>query len=83
MPLKSGVSDGARTRDIPDHNRVLYQLSYAHHVSLLSFVEVLIVPVTFRSWILLRKSRSGSTSTPRSNLSHRPLRGDCRSSLAR
>jgi hypothetical protein len=28
----SGVSDGARTRDIPDHNRVLYQLSYAHHV---------------------------------------------------
>ncbi len=27
----SGVSDGARTRDIPDHNRVLYQLSYAHH----------------------------------------------------
>ena len=27
-----GVSDGARTRDIPDHNRVLYQLSYAHHV---------------------------------------------------
>ena len=29
-----GVSDGARTRDIPDHNRVLYQLSYAHHVFL-------------------------------------------------
>ena len=29
---KSGVSDGARTRDISDHNRVLYQLSYAHHV---------------------------------------------------
>ncbi len=28
---KSGVSDGARTRDISDHNRVLYQLSYAHH----------------------------------------------------
>ena len=28
----SGVSDGARTRDISDHNRVLYQLSYAHHV---------------------------------------------------
>jgi len=26
------VSDGARTRDISDHNRVLYQLSYAHHV---------------------------------------------------
>ena len=25
------MSDGARTRDIPDHNRVLYQLSYAHH----------------------------------------------------
>ena len=26
-----GVSDGARTRDILDHNQVLYQLSYAHH----------------------------------------------------
>ena len=25
-----GVSDGGRTRDNPDHNRVLYQLSYAH-----------------------------------------------------
>ena len=23
--------DGARTRDISDHNRVLYQLSYDHH----------------------------------------------------
>ena len=29
------MSDGARTRDIPDHNRVLYQLSYAHHVGAL------------------------------------------------
>ncbi len=29
---KLGVNDGARTRDISDHNRVLYQLSYAHHV---------------------------------------------------
>ena len=25
------MSDGARTRDILDHNQVLYQLSYAHH----------------------------------------------------
>jgi len=25
------VIDGARTRDISDHNRVLYQLSYDHH----------------------------------------------------
>ena len=33
MPtLKLGVNDGARTRDIPDQNRVLYQLSYVHHV---------------------------------------------------
>lgn len=30
--LKTGVNDGARTRDIPDHNRMLYQLSYIHHV---------------------------------------------------
>ncbi len=27
------MSDGARTRDISDHNRVLYQLSYTHHAS--------------------------------------------------
>ena len=28
-----GVSDGARTRDTQDHNLVLYQLSYTHHVA--------------------------------------------------
>ena len=28
---RCGVSDGARTRDILDHNQVLYQLSYTHH----------------------------------------------------
>jgi hypothetical protein len=27
----SGVSDGTRTRDIQDHNLVLYQLNYTHH----------------------------------------------------
>ena len=27
-----GVSDGTRTRDHRDHNQVLYQLSYTHHV---------------------------------------------------
>ena len=32
MRERLGVNDGARTRDISDHNRVLYQLSYAHHV---------------------------------------------------
>jgi hypothetical protein len=25
------VTDGARTRDIEDHNLALYQLSYGHH----------------------------------------------------
>jgi hypothetical protein len=25
------VADGARTRDIQDHNLVLYQLNYSHH----------------------------------------------------
>ena len=25
------VSDGTRTRDVLDHNQVLYQLSYTHH----------------------------------------------------
>ncbi|MDT7596664.1 MAG: hypothetical protein QOJ06_2210 [Pseudonocardiales bacterium] len=28
-----GVSDGTRTRDILDHNQVLYQLSYTHHAA--------------------------------------------------
>src|ERR1700712_2516346 len=28
----SGVTDGARPRDIQDHNLALYQLSYGHHV---------------------------------------------------
>ena len=28
----SGVTDGTRTRDPRDHNPVLYQLSYSHHV---------------------------------------------------
>ena len=27
------MSNGARTRDILDHNQVLYQLSYTHHVT--------------------------------------------------
>ena len=27
------MSDGARTRDILDHNQVLYQLSYTHHAN--------------------------------------------------
>lgn len=29
--LKSGVTDGARTRDNRNHNPGLYQLSYGHH----------------------------------------------------
>jgi hypothetical protein len=28
----AGVSDGARTRDTQDHNLVLYQLNYSHHL---------------------------------------------------
>lgn len=28
------MGDGARTRDRTDHNRVLYQLSYAHRTSI-------------------------------------------------
>ena len=30
-PDPCGVSNGIRTRDILDHNQVLYQLSYTHH----------------------------------------------------
>lgn len=29
-----GVADGTRTRDILDHNQVLYQLNYSHHCRL-------------------------------------------------
>ena len=32
-PRERGVSDGTRTRDILDHNQVLYQLSYTHHTA--------------------------------------------------
>ena len=31
LVLPLGVSDGTRTRDVLDHNQVLYQLSYTHH----------------------------------------------------
>ena len=34
----NGVSDGTRTRDILDHNQVLYQLSYTHHCASRSIV---------------------------------------------
>ena len=27
------MSDGTRTRDVLDHNQVLYQLSYTHHAT--------------------------------------------------
>ena len=27
------MSDGTRTRDVLDHNQVLYQLSYTHHAN--------------------------------------------------
>lgn len=32
-PSGDGVSDGTRTRGHLDHNQVLYQLSYTHHLS--------------------------------------------------
>jgi hypothetical protein len=42
----TGVSDGTRTRDILDHNQVLYQLSYTHHATasaaLLTMVAVVV-----------------------------------------
>ena len=45
MKERLGVNDGARTRDISDHNRVLYQLSYAHHVLCKGILYPLAVPV--------------------------------------
>ena len=32
---RCGVSNGTRTRDVLDHNQVLYQLSYTHHATTL------------------------------------------------
>lgn len=32
-PRHIRVSNGTRTRDILDHNQVLYHLSYTHHVA--------------------------------------------------
>lgn len=29
----TGVANAARTRDLLNHNQMLYQLSYSHHVS--------------------------------------------------
>lgn len=31
LPDEHGVDDGTRTRDVLDHNQVLYQLNYIHH----------------------------------------------------
>ena len=30
VPGSAGVADGTRTRDVLDHNQVLYQLNYSH-----------------------------------------------------
>ena len=32
------VTDGARTRDIEDHNLALYQLSYGHQLNAISLI---------------------------------------------
>ena len=37
---KNGVNDGIRTRDRSDHNRELYQLSYAHHFLMYSDLQI-------------------------------------------
>ena len=39
-----GVSDGTRTRDVLDHNQVLYQLSYTHRDPSRRRLESLAVP---------------------------------------
>ncbi len=33
-----GVADAARTRDLLNHNQVLYQLSYSHHAQVISIM---------------------------------------------
>lgn len=39
-PDPSGVADGTRTRDVLDHNQVLYQLNYSHHRCIAQRVEL-------------------------------------------
>ena len=43
------MSDGIRTRDILDHNQVLYQLSYTHHV-LTSPAPITMIPALRRGY---------------------------------
>ena len=38
LTARNGVNDGTRTRDGRNHNPGLYQLSYAHHKTDVSFV---------------------------------------------
>lgn len=41
-----GVADGARTRDVLDHNQVLYQLNYSHHMRMRTGSNYTSVPAT-------------------------------------
>ena len=43
---ETGVNDGARTRDLLDHNQALCQLSYTHHAAHATFVRRRLEPDT-------------------------------------
>lgn len=74
------VSNGTRTRDILDHNQVLYQLSYTHRVR--SFrpaekkctgSERVLAPKLFGRWAMSSKcSRKGHDQRLRRGLRHAP-----------
>src|SRR5215216_2820190 len=40
-PAKARVTDGARTRDLRDHNPMLCQLSYGHHATFRFYQQAL------------------------------------------
>ncbi len=82
-PCRTGVNDGTRTRDILDHNQVLYQLSYAHHDCDLSVTRLLLARATRsragKSVPVLR-NRSDQGLVPRPRVSFGPLSGALASS---
>ncbi len=59
-----GASDGARTRDIQDHNLALYQLSYTRHLCrLLADQPVRVNVAALRSRKCRRSRATASSST--------------------
>src|SRR5690606_35700550 len=66
-PLHHGVADGARNRAFLDHQQVLYQLSYSHHVASATDTAALVYGARARGRERVSRTshRSDWTRTPR------------------